>query len=113
MIIAEPLAAHRQRVEARRRQVDAVLRSSPQHASAWDQPILALLSGQSGPIRLMGAVNALAKGFRPKSRRQREEVKVEIIKVLCAMVREGLVTRRRKYVQIANATMGRLEPPEA
>jgi len=107
MILAEPPDAYRVRKEAHYRQVDVVLHGPAQQPDPWDALILAFLAGHPAPIRFMSAVTRLGRGCRPTNRKQREEVKLEIIRRIDLLVREGVVIRhRRGYIEIAERRPG-------
>jgi len=103
MIIVEPVDAHWQRIEERRRQVDFVLGAQSRFEDPWDETILAFLEGNRGePIKFMSVVNAVAGCCRARSKSERSWTKVQVIRRLTWLIRASLVHRfHRKYVRLA------------
>ena len=99
MFICEPAAsfARRQAPQCPQPGLFAVPVIDP---NRWDQPILAYLRQNSAqPVLLVRAVNAVVKTRRHFSTRHRNAMRIEILRALGKLIRQGQVVRiKRRFV---------------
>lgn len=75
--------------------LDAPLR----FADGWDEHILAYVSGQTEPVRIVSLVSQLRKCVRHRNKEHKEKLKRDILLRVGALIRVGSLARvRRKYV---------------
>lgn len=105
MILIEPTENYERRWAEHYRRAQEVLRTPPKYEDSWDEWIIGYLrSTGDSPIRFMQVVNALARTSGARSKRQREQVKIAVMKRLGALIRGRLVRRwKRKLVRLPSA----------
>ena len=111
MILVEPEESYQCRVTDHHRRTLELLTAPSQHESGWDEWIVLHLCQQREPILIMRVVNYLAKECRARSKRERERVKVEIIKRIGTLIRQKIVSRwKRRFVMISDSCLRTRSP---
>lgn len=77
-------------------------------ADGWDEHILAYVSIQAEPVRIVSLASQLRKCVRHRDKQHKEKLKRDILLRVGALIRVGSLIRvRRKYVTVRQAQSGR------
>jgi hypothetical protein len=69
------------------------------YMDGWDEHILAYVSAQEAPVRIVSLASQLRKGVQHRNKQHKEKLKRDILLRVGALIRfGGLVRVRRKYV---------------
>nr|WP_281720511.1 hypothetical protein [Nitrosomonas nitrosa] len=86
------------------RDVNAPLR----FADGWDEHILAYVSAQAAPVRIVSLSSQLRKCVRHRDKQHKEKLKRDILLRVGALIRVGSLIRvQRNYVTVRQAHSGR------
>jgi hypothetical protein len=94
MILIEPTENYRQRWAEHYRKVQKTLNAPPKYEDSWDEWIIGHpRATRDGPVPFLKVVNALARTSGAKSKRERDQVKIPVMKRLGALIRARFVCR--------------------